>query len=258
MRVVERPPARHRRVRIGQQPVDQRDRPRRGRRHRARSARRRAASPSADCPSSRPDAAIWRSRRPRRNGAAARAAGPGSRPNRRSPPPRPGNLSLPMVGRHTSFSPVRAQASSPLSPSTIILATSSRLPPTSAIRASGVLARARQHPFGAGAGLAEAAAGEDQPVAPRRRAARTARRAPASPIPLRALRRTEAGSKSHTRSRTSAVHPASTRIITLSVISSNSLPVAQAMGRGKGRCREDCMGWRRYPRTSSNSSGGRA
>jgi hypothetical protein len=76
---------------------------------------------------------------------------------------------VPSVGFQITCSPSRATRISPLGPSIITLATSSRLPPTSAIRASGT-SRARAEIHSAPrASLAEPAPGHQQPHGPGRR-----------------------------------------------------------------------------------------
>jgi hypothetical protein len=123
-----------------------------------------------------------------------------------------GNLSAAVVARQTILSPVRAQARIPLSPSTMIAATSSRLPPTSAIRAPG-FARARASTHSA-----------PVRVLPKPRPARISqlRHSPGGASwrssafhshSSSSVRRKEAGSWSHTRARTSGEHVARMRII---------------------------------------------
>ena len=79
--------ARHRGARVGDQPLDQRDRPRRRGDELARP-RARAAGRTAACRRWHRHGATWRARRTRRRRTAARAAAPGPRPRTRRPPRR--------------------------------------------------------------------------------------------------------------------------------------------------------------------------
>ena len=154
--------ARHRGARVGDQALDQRDRPRRGGDELARAR----AQPQAELQHVEGGvrhSATWRARRTRRRRIAARAAARGPRPRRRRPPRR---SAIPGGGASRSIAGARCAAMCAgcrTGPSIITSRTSCSVSPTSAMRAvrrAGIRRMAvhqRAHELGAGARLAGAA-----------------------------------------------------------------------------------------------------
>ena len=156
----------HRRRRIGDQPLDQRDRPRRGGDHLPRPSAK--AQPELQhVESCFGLAPLGESRRTRRRRIAGRASCSGSSAENSCATAPFFHSSRRREGIHCGpIDRIRCTANTPETPSTITSRASCSVSPTSAMRACGSAHAKRAHPFGAGARLAGAAPAEDQPGGP--------------------------------------------------------------------------------------------